>query len=214
MRTFNHEMPWGSVFASAVEDEDKWWRRHIENPGIMVNCGVHSAGHYTDGDATITNSKGVTVTGSDTSSVLPAITDGSSMVSGGIEGTPSGGWPRRGRKRGRYAVAAAPPKTAQETCAGFQTGKCTYSPDGLHCGAQPNKLHKCAYCKKQGHGESDCWLKDKGAGKGGKDGGGQLPWMRGGRGAGGGGRGNQGNKGKQGNKGRGRGDGAGWQAPW
>ena len=41
----------------------------------------------------------------------------------------------------------------------------------------PAVVHICAFCRKQGHGEGSCWMKNKG--KGGGEEGGQLPWMRG-----------------------------------
>ena len=215
IRTFNRAMPWDSVFAAAVEEEGQWWRRHIETPGTMVNCGVHAASHYTDGDATVSNHRGSVPTGSDTSTVLPAITDKSYGSGAADDPPPTGTWQRRTRRR-RFETQPTHPKPTKsdkdnELCNGFQIGKCMSTTDGLHCAAHPSRLHKCAYCRKQGHGENVCWLKNKGTGKGGandyNDGyGNQMPWMRGGRGnGGGGGRGGGRGRGGKPNKGRGRG---------
>ena len=73
---FNPAMKWGSAFKAAVEDSDKWWRKHIEDPGLEVNCGVHAPSHYTDGDAMISRQPGVTPTGSDTMATTPAASGG------------------------------------------------------------------------------------------------------------------------------------------
>ena len=73
---FNPAMKWDSVFKAAVEDSDKWWRKHIEDLGLEANCGVHAPSHYTDGDAVISRQPGVTPTGSDSMATMPAASGG------------------------------------------------------------------------------------------------------------------------------------------
>ena len=151
----------------------------------------------------ISKQRGSVPTGSDTSTVLPALTDAlhALLTFEGYEPNPK----RRRRTRpgsttttrGQYQIN----RRNEEMCGGFQSGKCTHTTDGLHCAANPSKVHQCAYCKRQGHGKRECWLKKKGAGRGagapagsGAPPSNNLPWMRGGKDKGGG-RGRGGGKG-------------------
>ena len=62
-------------------------------------------------------------------------------------------------------------KGGQNTfCTGFRLGNCLATVDGLHCAANPAHVHQYSFCKEQGHGEHNCWLKQQGTQDGGQDG--------------------------------------------
>ena len=189
---FDPNMKWDSVFKAAVEDLDMWWRTHIEDPGLEINCGVHAPSHYTDGDAMISRQPGVTPTGSDSMATMPAASGGHPLTNRrpGYEeppsGPPSGGRRKRNRglTRGFGLGEGAPPvkinRTKESFCAGFQKGECTQAcTDGLHCARDPSKTHRCSYCRKTGHGAERCWSKPQsGKGQGDRRAERNLPWAK------------------------------------
>ena len=160
-----------------------WWFKHVDRPGMYITNRVAKEDDLLDGDVA------VAPTATDRSHHLNDL-EGSSVPFATRQlkrkeqqivqhSPPFSSYSVPTTSYGPPALANEPhdfsehdgqrwtkTRTNLKLCRGWQTGKCVRTVNGNRCAMNPEEVHQCSYCKKTGHGESTCWSKLKGKGKG------------------------------------------------
>ena len=50
---YNPEKPWDAVWNALVQEEDKYWFKHVEKPGLRISAGTAKPSDYIEDDAPV-----------------------------------------------------------------------------------------------------------------------------------------------------------------
>ena len=164
---FDPSQPWDWSLQCLIDD-DKFWKKEIEDDAVLILAKIKTLGGTVDGDA-------------DTGGRKRNRGDGPSSSGGGQgrERSP----PAKKRKshevdsQGRMVCN----RSGVRLCSGFQDGSCTNTGRDNRCGSDRSKSHQCVICLSTEHGAdhpTKCSrpaakmprMSEKGSGKGGKKG--------------------------------------------
>ena len=156
---FDQKRPWNFCFRALVED-DRFWRKEVEQPALLILAHARSMGSALGGDAPV-----------------GAGSSGSTGVGGDIPG----GDPFNPRKRKMNHLRVhelgengrlLKNRGGKKLCEAWQDGSCQVGQKGK-CPRNPGLVHQCAICLSQDHGAKFCSAnpakalkKGKGKGKG------------------------------------------------
>ena len=165
---FEPNRPWNFCFKMLVDD-DKFWRKELEQPALLVLSRARTMSSALDGDAPITG--------------------GATASTHGWGGGPGGGTKRKQSHIRRHSTGEdgrlVENRSGKMLCDKWQDGTCQLGGALGKCPQDASKVHQCAICLAQDHGAKFCNRnpakaprnpKGKGKGKGKKGGWNRAPY--------------------------------------
>eukprot|EP00435_Cladocopium_sp_Y103_P052243 s2443_g16.t1 len=134
---YDDKRPWNMVWARAVSDEG-FWREEVVEPCMLILTKITSPGEVLDGDAKVASAP-ASSSGQREVTPAPARMTAEKAIR-----------PRNANRTGRVHNIQDGKYTHNRTgyaiCAGYNSGQCTASTQGIWCSQQWDTVHQCDRC--------------------------------------------------------------------